>query len=128
MRRLYKTPDDFEASIRIFAHEEGGRNSPPFNGIRWDFCYAEDSAIEHLWMIWPDFMDEKGDSLPTDKPLPIGVNLTARMTILVDKMRSEVHRERVAIGSTFYCHEGSKRVAFGRVTKITGLFNERPVK
>ena len=128
MRRLYKTPDDFEASIRIFATEEGGRNSPPFNGIRWDLCYAEDSALEHLWMIWPDFMDEKGGSLPTDKPLPIGVNLTARMTILADKMRLEVHRKRVAIGTTFYCHEGSKRVAFGRVTKITGLFNERPVK
>jgi translation elongation factor EF-Tu-like GTPase len=126
MHRLYSVPDDFEASIKIFSFEEGGRQSPPFNGIRWDLCYTEDSATEHLWMIWPDFMDEHGDSLPTDKPLPIGVNLTARMTILVDEMRAEVHRKRLAIGSTFYCHEGGKRVASGRVTKITGLFNERP--
>lgn len=126
MHRLYKVPDDFEASIRIFSLEEGGRTTPPFNGIRWDLCYAEDLATEHLWMIWPDFMDEHGNSLPTDKALPIGVNLTARMTILVDEMRAEVHRKRLAVGSTFYCHEGSRRVAFGTVTKITGLFHERP--
>lgn len=77
-------------------------------------------------MIWPDFMDEEGKSMPTDKPLPIGVNMTARMTILVDEMRAEVHRKRLTVGSTFYCHEGPNRVAFGEVTKITGLFDERP--
>lgn len=126
MHRLYKIQDDFEASIRIFSAEEGGRMSPPFNGIRWDFCYSEDSASKGLWMIWPDFFDENGGSLPTDEPLPIGVNLAARMTIFADQLRSEVHQKRLVVGSTFYCHEGGKRVAFGAVTRITGLFNERP--
>jgi hypothetical protein len=77
-------------------------------------------------MIWPDFVDENGDSLPIDEPLPIGVNLVARMTIVVDEMRAKEHRKRLKVGSTFYCHEGNRRVAFGEVTKITGLFNERP--
>lgn len=128
MHRLYKVPDDFEASIRILSFEEDGRQSPPFNGIRWDFCYVEDAPAKHLWMIWPDFMDEQGNSLPTDELLSVGVNLAARMTILVDEMRVEVHRKRLAVGSMFYCHEGGKQVAVGQVTKITGLFSERPSK
>jgi hypothetical protein len=41
-------------------------------------------------------------------------------------MRKSVHRERVQVGTSFYCHEGSRRVAVGRVTKITGLLDERP--
>jgi hypothetical protein len=125
MQRLYKIPDDFEASIRIFSPDEGGRQFGPFNGIRWDFCYEDDSPNEQLWMIWPDFTDELGNSLPADQELPVGVHLTARMTVLDDELRAEVHRKRLAVGSKFYCHEGVKKVAFGQVTKITGLFNER---
>lgn len=79
-------------------------------------------------MIWPDFMDEQGDSLPTDAPLPIGVNLVARMTVLVDEMRVEVHRKRLAVASMFYCQEGDKPVVVGQATKITGLFSERHSK
>jgi hypothetical protein len=28
MKRLYQVPDDFEAVIRIYSHEEGGRRTP----------------------------------------------------------------------------------------------------
>jgi hypothetical protein len=124
--RLYSIPDDFEAIIRILTSEEGGRLTPPFNGVRWDLSYAEDRPEDGLWMIWPDFFNLSNDSLPTDAPLPIGVELRARMTVLVDEMRKSVHRERVQVGTSFYCHEGSRRVAVGRVTKITGLLDERP--
>lgn len=125
MHGLYSTPDDFEAKIRIMGHEEGGRLKPPFNGIRWDFCYAEDSPQDALWMIWPDFFDDSGDSLPKNLPLPVGVELSVRMTVLVDNMRAQVHRQRIKVGTQFFCHEGSKRVAEGQVTKITGLFYKR---
>lgn len=126
MPRLYKQPDDFEAIIRIFSTDEGGRMTPPFNGVRWDFAYAEDDVpTTGLYMIWPDFVDEAGDSLPTDQALPIGVTLQARMTVVVDEMRSKLHRDRISVGTEFYCHEGSKRVAAGTVTKLTGLFAER---
>jgi len=47
------------------------------------------------------------------------------MTVVVDEMREQVHRRRIAVGTTFYCHEGRKRVAFGTVTRITGLISER---
>lgn len=125
MHRLYKVPDDFEAIIRIFPEDEGGRKAPPFNGIRWDFSYASDEVSDGLYMIWPDFFSSSGDSLPTDSPLPIGIELSARMTVLIDEMREQVHRARIVTGLEFYCHEGSKRVAFGRVTRITGLHDVR---
>jgi uncharacterized protein YlaI len=128
MNRLYQTPDDFEAVIRIFSTEEGGRLTPPFNGIRWDLCYAEDRPEDQLWMIWPDFLDQFHNSLPKDQPLPIGVELLARMTIVIDERRDEIHRKRITVGTTFYCQEGNKRVAIGHVARITGLFKDRPTQ
>ena len=38
--RLYDH-DDFEAIVTIFSESEGGRRTPPHNGIRWDFAYAD---------------------------------------------------------------------------------------
>ena len=76
-------------------------------------------------MIYPDFYDERGDSLPTDRPLPLGIELQARMVVFNDELRTTLHRSRVTEGTLFYCHEGSKRVAEGRVTRITGLLAER---
>ena len=123
MHRLYRIADDFEATIRILTAAEGGRINSPCNGIRWDFAYASDEPAEHLYMIHPDFYSPSGDSLTTDAPLPLGVDLRARMTIVVDEMREQVHRARMKPGVEFYCHEGSKRVAVGRITRITGLHN-----
>lgn len=121
MHRLYAIPDDFEATIRTLTEAEGGRKTPPFNGIRWDFSYASDDSSDQLYMIWPDFYGPSGDSLPTDSPLPLGVELHARMTVVVDEMREQVHRSRIRPGVEFYCHEGPHRVAVGRVTRVTGL-------
>jgi hypothetical protein len=125
MHRLYPIADDFEAIIRIFTESEGGRRTSPFNGIRWDICYAEDDPSDNLYMIWPDFYDSAGNSLPTDTPLPLGVELRARMTVVVDEMREQTHRARIKPGVDFYCHEGLKRVAVGRVTLVTGLHKAR---
>lgn len=125
MYRLYKQPDDFEAMIHIYRADEGGRQRAPFNGIRWDFAYADDPEAGQLYMIWPDFHAESGDSLPADLPLPLGVEIAARMTVVVDEMRAEVHRARIRPGVEFYCHEGPKRVAVGRVIRITGLHVDR---
>ncbi|MBP3959507.1 hypothetical protein J8F10_30045 [Gemmata sp. G18] len=118
--------DDFEATIRIFTRKEGGRRTPPFNGIRWDFAHAEDGPNPpSLYMIWPDFIGTDGKSLPNDQPLPVDIELPARMTILMDEMRVEVHRGRITPGVRFFCHEGPQRVAEGVVTRVTGLFVPR---
>jgi hypothetical protein len=76
-------------------------------------------------MIWPDFFAVGGQILPTDQPLPVGVGLSARMVVVMDEMRAEVHRGRIAPGVRFFCHEGGRRVAEGAVTQITGLFAPR---
>lgn len=124
--RLYPY-DDFEATIRIYTPEEGGRRTPVFNSIRWDFAYAEDHPSSTLYGIWPDFFAEDGRSLPTDKPMAIGVELSARMYVVFDEMREEVHRRRIVPGVRFFCHEGGRRVAEGVVTRLTGLHNDRAI-
>jgi hypothetical protein len=116
--------DDFEAIIRIFREDEGGRRSAPFNGIRWDLNYANEVPADGLYMIWPDFIND-GVSLPTDKALPIDRHLQARMYVVVDEMRAQVHRARIEVGTCFYYCEGPHRVAEGKVTRITGLHVER---
>ncbi len=116
---------DFEAGIRIFREDEGGRKSAPFNGIKWDFNYASEISNVGLYMIWPDFIDANRHSLPTDKALPVDAYLCARMFIVVDEMRAQMHRSRIKIGTRFYCCEGPRRVAEGEVNMITGLHLER---
>ena len=120
MKRLHKVPADFEAVIRIYTNAEGGRTTPAFNGIRWDFAYANDSRPLELFMIHPDFYGTNGDSLATDMPLPTGTELPARMVVLFDEMLDH-HRALMKVGTRFYCHEGSRRVAEGRITLISGL-------
>jgi hypothetical protein len=123
--RLYSTPDDFEAVIRIYTEAEGGRRSPAFNGIRWDLAYAEDPPGAPLFAIYPDFVDEHGHSLPADQPLRVGIELPARLVVLNDELRVTHHRSRIREGIRFYCQEAARRVAEGRVTRITGLPVER---
>jgi hypothetical protein len=113
------------ALIQIFSASEGGRSTPAFNGIRWDFSYASDQATDTLFMIHPDFYDVHEDSLAADVPLPTGIELPARMVVLADEMREKVHRDRIQVGTTFYCHEGQKRVGQGRVLRVTNLFLPR---
>lgn len=119
---------DFEATIRIFRPDEGGHKTAPFNGIRWDFAYDDEHSNLHenlptlqLYMIWPEFFDDEGHSLPKDHPLLVDVPLRAKLIILDPKYRTLVHRKRIAPGVRFFCHEASGRVAQGVVTKITGL-------
>jgi hypothetical protein len=125
LQRLYRLPEDFEAMIRIYRTDEGGRKTPPFNGIRWDFAYEGDSISDSLYMIYPDFYDSEGNALPKDQPLPIGIELPARMHILNDEFRVSIHRQRVQVGAKFFCHEGPKAVASGVVIRITNLHNDR---
>jgi hypothetical protein len=124
MKRFAGVPDDFEAVIRITPEHEGGRRVPTFNGIRWDLGYSDDPPGSSIYMVWPDFLDEHGDSRPRDVPLPVGVELPAAMTVISAEMRP-FHRERIREGTLFYCQEGGRRVASGRVKRITNLPNER---
>jgi hypothetical protein len=97
--------------------------TPAFNRIRWDFAYAADGLEADLYMIHPEFLDAAGEPVPSEDPLPVGVELSARMRVVVEEMRM-LHRVRIAPGVRFFCHEGNRRVADGVVVRVTGLFDE----
>lgn len=91
------------------------------NGIRWAFVYAED--VERLGAVlapqsdvWPEFLNEAGASLPITVPL-IG-DFNAVMHIVFDNM-VEVHFQRLALGTKFFCMEGSRKAAEGFVTSLS---------
>ena len=122
---LYSTDPDFEAEITILTAEQGGRTNPPHNYIRWDFGYAEDNPLEptrnlsaKIYMIWPNFLGESGTPIP--KGIPLSGTYQVRMHILVKEML-EYHRGRLSVGAKFNCHEGSRIVARGTVTRLCAV-------
>jgi hypothetical protein len=120
MKRLYQNhdPEDFQAKIRFLTIEEGGRRKYA-NGSRFDFQYSEDS--KNIYMIHPDFFDNNGNSFSVDTFLPLNEWFDARMYIVVAEMREQVHRERIKVGTKFYCCDGSQHIAEGIVTEIIGI-------
>lgn len=121
MKRLYDRQEDFEAEITILIEAEGGRKTPPFNGIRWDFVYEGDD-INGMYMIWPEFIDSEGNAISNDVPLK--GTYRARMHILNRELAQSMHRNRIKPGISFYSMEGPHKVAKGVVLKVTGLTQE----
>jgi hypothetical protein len=124
--RLYDhLADEFEARIRIFPPEEGGRSTPALNGIRWDFRYAQGEYAKQYFMLYPDFYDPITGASFQGVLLPTNEWLYARMHCLNPEIRSNIHQKMVRPGTSFYCCEGAKIVAEGTITRITGLFEPR---
>ena len=123
MTRIYekRDPEDFQARIRFFPLNEGGRRSYA-NGTRFDFKYADDEKT--YYMIHPDFFDPSGNSLSTEEMLPLGIWLDARMYIVVPEMKEKAHRAKIREGIEFFCMDGPRRVAKGVVSKIVGLYED----
>jgi hypothetical protein len=69
--------------VTIFSEAEGGRRTPPHNGVRRDFGYAKDNASGEIYCIWPDFFAREDRQYLETIPLPIGVPLFGRFLILV---------------------------------------------
>jgi len=122
---LYSTEPDFEARSTILTVEGGGRSDPPHNYIRWDFGYAEDNLLEprsnlsaNIHMIYPVFLDES--DTPIRKDVPLSGTYQVNMHILVKEM-VEYHRGRLSVGTKFNCHEGSRVVARGTVTRLRAV-------
>lgn len=119
MKRLYDRQADFEAEITFLTESEGGRKTPPFNGIRWDFLYAGDDVKDGVYMIWPEFTDQEGNAIPTDVPLK--GTYYARMHIVDRELAETLHRDRIKPGVRFFSMEGAHKVAMGIVIKVAGL-------
>jgi translation elongation factor EF-Tu-like GTPase len=107
-------PPDFRARVRFLSQEEGGRKSPVFQGYRPDLAYKE-GAFE-LFMIWPRFLD---DALKEREEKTAVPNLSlADFYIVNQRLKEEVHRQRIKPGTELWVCEGQKKVAEVVVTDL----------
>ena len=113
---------DFQVHYQIIPESEGGRSSPPFQHIRWDWLYEDDDPeIAGISMIWPEAIDQN------DLALPDGVIPTegeALMFIVVAERRP-FHANRIKKGVKGYWVEGARKVAICTVTRVLAI-NENP--
>lgn len=114
-----RTPD-FRVTYRLFTAEEGGRKTPPFQGIRWDFRYEDKAIHTGTWMIWPEFLGLDGAVLP---PGPIPEFGQANMFCFNPDAR-EFHRQHIRLGVRGYFMEGPRRVGVCEVLEVLGLRQE----
>ncbi len=118
---LRKHPQDFDVNYKLYTQNEGGRRTLPLQGYRCDFSYdGDDIKKEGIYCIHPEFEDENGDIL-TDDTTPVNQCGTARMWILFNEMRQQVHKDRIKVGTKGYFMEGSRKVGEVEVTRIVGL-------
>ena len=121
MTKYYENNDHhFEAQIKVYPLGPQTRKTPPFNGIRWAFAYAEDFGSDSLPTtvsdVWPNFLDENDMSIADD--IPLFGELKARMHIIFANM-IPIHMKRIKIGTVFYCMEGKRKCAQGVVTAVS---------
>jgi len=113
---------DFRVTYRLFTAEEGGRKMPPFQGIRWDFCYEDKAINTSTWMIWPEFLGLDGAVL---SPGPIPELGQANMFCLNPDARG-FHRQYIQPGVRGYFVEGPRRVGVCEVVEVLGLLQKLP--
>ena len=117
-------PPDFEVEYEICINPEV-EEIHFTQGARCDFLYeGDDPAIDGIHMIWPEFLDKKGQVI-LDKKKQLDMAGRATMWILMDEMRESVHQKRIKVGAKGYWVVGSKKVAKVVVTKIIGLFENK---
>ena len=111
---------DFRVSYRLFSAEEGGRKTPHFQGILWDFSYEEEQIGKpnQVFMIWPEFISDSGQVLPEDEPMP--KQGLADMFIVNPAFRV-FHCQHIKVGVRGYFREGFRKIAPCEVVGILAL-------
>jgi len=111
---------DFIVQYCFFSEEEGGRKTGnPVQGYRSDFMYSGDEDKKQLWMIWPEFLDEKNNVI-LDKSVRVSNSGKAKMWI-INEANHELHKSRIKIGLKGYFMEGPRKVAECEVIQIVNL-------
>ena len=110
---------DFIVQYRFFSEEEGGRKINPGQGYRSDFMYAEDEKFIKLFMIWPEFLDNKNNVI-LNKAIHVSTCGRAKMW-MVTEANYELHKSRIKIGLKGYFMEGPRKVAECEVVEILRL-------
>lgn len=111
----------FEVSYRLLSADEGGRNTPPHQHIRWDFLYdGDDSAVDSLWIIWPEFLSADG-KVRLDGAVP---STGRALMYIVDPTMEPYHRGLIHVGTKCAFMEGSRKVGVCEVVEILGLTDD----
>ena len=117
--QIRKRPCDFVVKYRILTKEEGGRQTLPFQGIRWDFMYSEDNPkTDSIFMIHPEFLDKHGNVIT--EVIVVPQSGKALMWILNPKFH-DYHKSRLKIETKAYFMEGSMIAAECEVIELMGL-------
>jgi hypothetical protein len=61
---------DFQVSYTLYSAEEGGRNTPVRQHIRWDFRYEDSTISTNTFMIWSEILRPNGELL-LDEYMPM---------------------------------------------------------
>ena len=118
-REILGHPEDFVVKYKLYSPAEGGRKVT-FQHLRCDFLYEKDDPErDSLFMIYPEFLDENGQPLDDDFPVPLSGSAT--MWISVPEMRKAVHQSRIAKGVRGYFMEGARKIGEVEVVKVVGL-------
>jgi hypothetical protein len=108
---------DFRVTYRLFTAEEGGRKTPAYQGIRWDFRYEDKAISIGTWMIHPEFLDLKGEVFPIE-PLPM---LGQANMFILSRELCNFHQQYIQPGVRGYFVEGPTRVGVCEVVEVLWL-------
>jgi len=108
---------DFRVTYHLFTPEEGGRKTPAYQGIRWDFRYEDKFIHPGTWMIWPEFLDLTGEVLALG-PIP---DMGQANMFCVNTDNHTFHRQHIRPGVRGYFVEGSRRMGVCEVVEVLGL-------
>ena len=112
-------PPAFKADITIL---DLGPDAPvKWNGIRWSFVFADDlDAHPNPPAVrsdtWPLFRNSDGSVIP--RGVALQGQLPATMHIMFPESVKWFKQKGLAVGRRFYCCEGPRVHAEGRVTEI----------
>lgn len=116
-------PPDFRVSYTLYSAEEGGRKTPAYQHIRWDFRYDDKAISTGTFHIWPEILLPSGTML-LDEWVP--THGLADMFILFPTSRA-FHQQHIKPGLRGYFVEGARRVAVCEVIAVMHL-HSNPLK
>lgn len=108
---------DFRVTYRLFTEEEGGRKTPAYQHIRWDFCYEDSAMPTGNLMVYPEFLDPDGKMIPNGPFAPVG---QAAMFCLSTSGQTS-HHPYIRPGVRGYFVEGARRVGVCEVVEVLGF-------
>ena len=115
---------DFLVQYRFLKPEEGGRNTPPYQGYRSDLHYdGEDLNEQGIYCVWPEFLNNDG-SIFLEDSTPVPEEGKAYMWILFFDEMWEYHSKNAFPGRKIWFMEGSRKVAEATIIEQIALTHQ----